>query len=122
MPVTLNHLAIPARDAEATAAFLSDLLDLPVERDGADDEFPCLRLANGVQILFQQTANVGAHHVAFQVAKDEFDRIVDRLRRARIAFGNDPEAPANGEVTDPLGGSGRVYFLDRDAHLFEVCV
>jgi catechol 2,3-dioxygenase-like lactoylglutathione lyase family enzyme len=58
MPVTLNHLAIPARDAEATAAFLSDLLDLPVERDGADD---------------------------------------------------DPEAPANGEVTDPLGGSGRVY-------------
>lgn len=121
MPVTLNHLALPVRDAEASAAYLSELLQVRVERDGADDEFPCLRLANGVQILFQQTSKVDACHVAFQVDRDGFPGVVARLRRAAIAFGNDPEAPSNGEVTDPLGGDGRVYFRDRDGHLFEVC-
>jgi catechol 2,3-dioxygenase-like lactoylglutathione lyase family enzyme len=121
MPVTLNHLAIPARDAEATAGFLGAVLGVPVERDGAEDEFPCLRLGNAVQILFQQAATVVPHHVAFQVGTDEFEHVVERLRAAGIAFGNDPEDPRNGDVTDPLGGSGRVYFVDRDGHLFEVC-
>jgi catechol 2,3-dioxygenase-like lactoylglutathione lyase family enzyme len=121
MPATLNHIALPAKDAEASAAFLSELLRVPVERDGADDEFPCLRLGNGVQILFQQASHVVAHHIAFQVARDEFDGVVERLRSSRVAFGNDPDAPTNGETSDPLGGAGRVYFIDRDGHLLEVC-
>jgi catechol 2,3-dioxygenase-like lactoylglutathione lyase family enzyme len=121
MSATLHHIAIPARDAETTAAFLGHLLGVHVERDGAEDEFPCLRLANGVQILFQQTTSVAPHHIAFQVTIQEFRRVVDGLRTAAVAFGNDPDAPANGELTDPLGGAGRIYFLDRDGHLFEVC-
>lgn len=121
MVATLNHVAIPARDAEAVARFLGDLLGVTVGRDGAEDEFPCLRLSGGVQILFQQADVVHPHHVAFQVSHAEFEDVVAKLRAARVAFGNDPEAPTNGLVTDPLGGAGRVYFVVPDGHLFEVC-
>ncbi len=119
--VSLDHIAIAARDAEVTARFLSELLEVPVEREGAADEFPCVRLANGVQILFQQATKVDPQHVAFRVARGTFVSVVDRLRGAGIPFGNDPEAPVNGEIGDPLGGAGRVYFHDGDGHLFEVC-
>lgn len=121
MPAWLNHIAVPARDAEATARFLGDLLSVPVERDGAEDEFPCIRLSNGVQILFQQATPVHPHHVAFQVSPEDFEAVVARLRSVGVNFGNDPEAPSNGWTADPLGGRGRVYFVDRDGHLFEVC-
>jgi catechol 2,3-dioxygenase-like lactoylglutathione lyase family enzyme len=59
--------------------------------------------------------------MAFQVSPEEFVDVAARLRAAGVAFGNDPEVPTNGEVTDPLGGAGRAYFVDRDGHLFEVC-
>jgi hypothetical protein len=45
---------------------------------------------------------------------------VDRLRAAGIAFGNDPEDPANGQTADPFGGHGRLYFADPNGHFFEV--
>jgi catechol 2,3-dioxygenase-like lactoylglutathione lyase family enzyme len=55
------------------------------------------------------------------VSADEFVGVVGRLRSMAVPFGNDPDAPTNGLVSDPLGGHGRVYFLDPDGHVLEVC-
>jgi len=33
---------------------------------------------------------------------------------------NHPEDPENGQLSDPLGGLGRVYFSTPEGHLFEV--
>jgi catechol 2,3-dioxygenase-like lactoylglutathione lyase family enzyme len=121
MPVTFDHVAIPTRNAEATASFLADILALPVERDGQDDELYCLRLSDRVQLLFQETTRVEPHHMAFRVDERELREVIDRLRKKSIPYGNDPEAPDNGHTTDPLGGKGRVYFKAPDGHLFEVC-
>ncbi len=38
----------------------------------------------------------------------------------RLPYGNDPEDATNGQTEDPLGGPGRVYFLDPDDHLYEL--
>ena len=121
MPVVLDHVAIPSRDPEASARFLGAILDAAVERDGPEDEFFCLRLADRVQVLFSPAAAVAPHHIAFRVTGDELDAVIERLHAARLPFGNDPEAPTNGQTSDPLGGRGRVYFSDPDGHLFEVC-
>jgi catechol 2,3-dioxygenase-like lactoylglutathione lyase family enzyme len=43
-----------------------------------------------------------------------------RLRSLGVPFGNQPEEPHNGRTDDPLGGAGRVYFVDENGHLFEV--
>jgi catechol 2,3-dioxygenase-like lactoylglutathione lyase family enzyme len=105
--------------AKASARFLGAVLGLPVERDGAEDEFFCLRLAEGRQVLFQRAERFDTHHV--RVSPDEFVEVVERLRSMALPFGNDPDAPTNGLVDDPLGGHGRVYFVDPNGHVFEVC-
>jgi catechol 2,3-dioxygenase-like lactoylglutathione lyase family enzyme len=121
MPVVFDHVAVPSRDPEASARFLGQILGAAIERDGPEDEFVCLRLADHVQILFSPATEVARHHMAFRVTPGEFDAVVQRLRAKGLPVGNDPEAPSNGQTSDPLGGHGRVYFTDPDGHLFEVC-
>ena len=120
--LTVDHIAIPSRDPEASARFLADIFGRTIERDGVDDEFPCLRHDAAVQLLFVASASSPEpHHMAFRSSPDAFAAIVGRLEASAIPFGNDPEDPANGERSDPLGGAGRVYFVDPDGHLFEIC-
>jgi catechol 2,3-dioxygenase-like lactoylglutathione lyase family enzyme len=119
--VSFDHIALPALDDDASARFLGSVLGLPVTRDGAEDEIPCVRFAEGKQVLFQRAERFDSHHAAFRVSPEEFVEVVARLRSMAVPFGNDPEAPTNGLVSDPLGGHGRVYFLDPNGHLLEVC-
>ncbi len=121
MPVVFDHVAVPSRDPEASARFLGQILGAAIVRDGPEDEFFCLRLADRVQILFSPATEIARHHMAFRVTPGELDAVIQRLRAARAPIGNDPEAPTNGQTGDPLGGYGRVYFTDPDGHLFEVC-
>lgn len=111
MAVSFDHIALPSRDDEASARFLGSVLGLPVARDGAEDEIPCVRVAEGRQVLFQRAETFTSHHAAFRVSPDEFVEVVERLRSMTVPFGNDPDAPTNGLVSDPLGGHGRVYFF-----------
>lgn len=121
MAARIDHVAIPCREPEGAAQFLAGLLGLAIDRDGPDDEFPCVVLDAGARLLFQPSAQVAAHHIAFCVDLGQFAALVSALRARSIPHGNDPEAPTNQQVTDPLGGAGRVYFRDPDGHLYEAC-
>jgi catechol 2,3-dioxygenase-like lactoylglutathione lyase family enzyme len=121
MPVSFDHVAIPSADCERSARFLGEILGVPVEVDGPEGEFFCLRLSGGAQVLFQPAEHPTSHHVAFRVGDAELQALVERLRAMRLPFGNDPESPTNMKTDDPLGGRGRVYFTDPDGHFFEVC-
>jgi catechol 2,3-dioxygenase-like lactoylglutathione lyase family enzyme len=120
--VSIDHVAIPVRDPEDAARFLAGLLGLEAVADGPDGEFRSLRLDAGAALIFARAAEtVFPHHVALRVGPEEFDEVVRRLLARGIAFGNDPEDRMNARSEDPLGGRGRVYFVDREGHLFEVC-
>jgi catechol 2,3-dioxygenase-like lactoylglutathione lyase family enzyme len=121
MSVRIDHVAIPCRDPETSARFLGGLFALPIEPDGPADEFRSVLFDGGTRVVFQAVAQVTAHHIAFAVEPEVFSVLVDALRARGIAHGNDPEAPENGELGDPLGGRGRVYFRDPDGHLYEAC-
>jgi catechol 2,3-dioxygenase-like lactoylglutathione lyase family enzyme len=97
MSVVIDHLGLPAANAEAAAQWFAD-------------------------VLFVTEPSVSGHHVAFGVSEAEFAAIVDRLRQRGIDFGNDPEEPTNGATADPLGGKGRVYFRSPDDHFLEVTI
>lgn len=116
MTINIDHVAVPARDPERSARLLAEILGVVVTRDGPDDEFACV-----ARLMFTAAQKFEPHHVAFRSDERAFHAIVERLRALGIAFGNDPEDPRNMQVSDPLGGSGRVYFADPDGHLFEVC-
>ncbi len=120
--VVIDHLALPATDARVSAQWFADMLGLqqPVP-DGPDGDMYNVSLS-GSSVLFVTEPSVAGHHVAFGVGEADFTSIVERLRQRGVAFGNDPEDPANGATADPLGGKGRVYFRSPDGHLFEVTV
>jgi catechol 2,3-dioxygenase-like lactoylglutathione lyase family enzyme len=119
----IDHVAIPSRDPERAARLLAGLLGAELGRDGAEDEFPCLRLDERVQLLFTlaETDPPAPHHLAFRTSQAVFEAARSGLTAAGIAFGNDPEDLGNGLSSDPLGGHGRIYFQTEDGHLFEIC-
>jgi catechol 2,3-dioxygenase-like lactoylglutathione lyase family enzyme len=121
MMIALDHVGVPGRDAAASARFLSEILGLsPATPDGPEGEMYCLPIGESGTLLFAPADTVASQHVAFRVDEETFVGVVDRLRARGIVFGNDPEAPTNGQTTDPLGGHGRVYFADPNGHFFEV--
>jgi catechol 2,3-dioxygenase-like lactoylglutathione lyase family enzyme len=116
----IDHVALPARDPEASAWFLTHILGVaPPRPEGPDGDMFSVPL-DGADVLFVAADAVEAHHMAFNTSEAEFIAVVERLRARGLPFGNDPEQPRNGRVDDPLGGAGRVYFSDPDGHLFEV--
>jgi catechol 2,3-dioxygenase-like lactoylglutathione lyase family enzyme len=117
----VDHIGIDARDARASAAALAEILGAPAPTpDGADDDMFRVDLEDGSFALFTPAEKVALAHVAFRVEKGRFAEVVARLRERGTPFGNDPEDPRNGRTDDPLGGAGRVYFVDGNGHLFEV--
>lgn len=118
--VHVDHIGIAARDPLASARALAEILGASEPAiDGADDDMYRIDL-DGAFVLFNAAADVPPVHVAFRVDQARFVAVVDRLRAGQIPFGNDPEDTRNGRVDDQLGGNARLYFLDRDGHLFEV--
>jgi catechol 2,3-dioxygenase-like lactoylglutathione lyase family enzyme len=119
--ITLDHIGIPARDAEASARFLSEIFGLePATPEGPEGDMYCLTIAENVSLLFSTADPAPTQHIAFRVDEVTFTTVVNRLRAKGLAYGNDPEDLANMQTSDPLGGYGRVYFFDPNSHLFEV--
>jgi catechol 2,3-dioxygenase-like lactoylglutathione lyase family enzyme len=119
--IQIDHIGITAHDALASARFLSDILGATEPTiDGADGDMYRVDLAHGMFLLFSPSDTVSFEHIAFRVEPARFAEIVTRLRSRGLAFGNDPEELGNERTDDPLGGAGRVYFVDDNGHLFEV--
>jgi catechol 2,3-dioxygenase-like lactoylglutathione lyase family enzyme len=122
MHPTIDHLALPTRDPEAAGRFLAEVLGLgPPVPDRPDGDMFNLGLGpGGPAVLFVAAETVSPQHIAFRVGRAELDAAVALLTERGIRFGNDPDDTGNGETSDPLGGAGRVYFVDPDGHLFEL--
>ena len=71
MKPQLNHTIVSARDREASAAFLSEMMgfDPPVEFG----HFLVVEAGNGVSLDFVQSDEVHPQHYAFLVTEREFD-------------------------------------------------
>jgi catechol 2,3-dioxygenase-like lactoylglutathione lyase family enzyme len=122
MTVTIDHVGVPAADPEASARFLEQILgEGRITPEGPDGDM--FNLSVGQRCLtYVEALGHGPHHIAFRVKEPTFWGAIERLQERGIAFGNDPGDPSNGETTDPLGGLGRIYFLDPNGHLFELAV
>src|SRR5262245_50817897 len=119
--IAVDHIAVPVRDVTASAAFLAEILAVaPASACGPEGEMRWLAIGASTALLFSPAEQPVGLHIAFRVDAVTFAEIVARLRARGIAFGNDPESPANGETMDLFGGHGRVYFADPNGHFFEV--
>jgi catechol 2,3-dioxygenase-like lactoylglutathione lyase family enzyme len=119
MAAGLNHTIVAARDREASASFLSEVLGLPAPTPFGP--FLCVETANGVSLDFMSWGDheISAQHYAFLVGEDEFDEIFGRIRDRDLPYWADPHKQQPGEINHHDGGRG-VYWDDPSGHLLEI--
>lgn len=117
MAIELNHTIIPAHDPKASAQFLADILDLPI--DPLVARFTPITLANRVTLDYLQRENFDSHHYAFLVSDEAFDAAFARIQGRRVTFFADPACQQADQIyrSGPRRGT---YFRDPNGHLMEI--
>ena len=118
MPVQLNHTIVPARDPQASAVFLSEILGLAAPVPFGP--FYGVQVDNGVTLDFMRVnGEVNWQHHAFLVSEAEFDQIFGRIQARGLTYWADPGHHEAGEINRNDGGRG-VYWNDPNGHRLEI--
>jgi len=118
MPAKLNHTIVAARDRNASATFLSEVLGLdPPLILGS---FAVVKVGDDLTLDFVEThAVIEPQHYAFLVSEPEFDQIFSRIEARRLPYWADPHRSKRDEINHWDDGRG-VYFEDPNGHLLEI--
>jgi catechol 2,3-dioxygenase-like lactoylglutathione lyase family enzyme len=117
MAVTLNHTIVHARDKEATAKFLTEILGLEPHRNLA--HFAVVQVGETSLDFIETQEPISSRHFAFQVSEAEFDAIFARIRGKGLSYWADPFHRQPGEINHWDDGRG-VYFDDPNGHVLEI--
>ncbi len=118
MTIRLDHTIVPSRDKKASARFFADIFGLTVT-PGAS-YFAQVRINETLTFDFaDEPQPAEGLHYAFHITDAEFDAILGRVKARGVAFGSEPDSPANGRLNRRRGGRG-FYFEDPSGHLLEV--
>ena len=118
MSIALNHTIVYARDRDASAAFLTDILGLPPATSFGP--FLTVHLSNDVTMDFLQADGRPApQHYAFLVSEAEFTEIMDRSEARHTRDWAGPAQRREGEINTRDGGRG-AYFEDPNGHFLEI--
>jgi catechol 2,3-dioxygenase-like lactoylglutathione lyase family enzyme len=117
MSVALNHTIVHARDKQASAAFLADILGLAAPIPFGP--FLVVQVDNDVSLDFLQVRDPKPQHYAFLVGEPDFDAIFGRIRERGLPYWADPHHTQPGEINTNDGGRG-VYWNDPDGHVLEI--
>lgn len=119
MVVRFNHTILPARDAQASAAWLAELLGLAPPRFLAP--FFVVDLADHASVDY---IGVGddhpgfGQHLAFLVDEATFDAVIGRIRERGLRHWADPHMHLPDRINHHDGGRG-VYVDDPDGNHLE---
>lgn len=118
MAIDFNHTILWARDSEASAKFLVEMLGLPSPTRWGP--FQMVTTENGANLDYADTdGEIAQQHYAFLVGEAEFDEIFGRIRERSLPYWADPGQTRTGEINRHDGGRG-VYFEDPNGHLLEI--
>ena len=113
----LNHIIIPAKDKDASATFLAEILGVKPEQQWGP--FRPVQTSNGVTLDFVDSKDVRTQHYAFLVSDEEFDEIFGRIRARGLTYWADPGQQQPGRINHHDGGRG-VYWDDPDGNNLEI--
>jgi catechol 2,3-dioxygenase-like lactoylglutathione lyase family enzyme len=117
MAAELDHLIVASHDRDAAAAFLADVLGLPVGDEHGP--FRPVRTASLALDFMQADGDVESQHYAFRVTEDDFDGIRDRLTARGATYYADPRHREADAINHENGGRG-LYFTDLSGHRMEI--
>jgi len=119
MTAALDHMIVFARDRNASAAYLADMLGAPQPTQAG--HFTQVQVEHGLTVDFMDTEHpVAVQHYAFLVSDAQFDASFAKIRAREQPYWADPYRRRPNEVQS-LGGDGRlVYFEDPSGHFLEI--
>jgi len=120
--VRLDHLILAVNDLRASVDFYTHVLGFTREDDRPP--FAMLRVTPDFVMQLAPWGTKGGQHLAFALARDEFDRVFQRVREAGIEYGDAFDAVGNmrgpGRADGALGATYSLYFFDPNRHLLEI--
>lgn len=118
MAPRLNHTIVSARDRDASALFLTEVLGLPPPlRLGP---FAVVEVGEHLSLDFAEASgDIVSQHYAFLVSEAEFDEIFERIGKRNLDYWADPFRRRHREINHWDDGRG-VYFNDPNGHLLEI--
>jgi catechol 2,3-dioxygenase-like lactoylglutathione lyase family enzyme len=117
MALRLNHTIVAARDKDAAARFVAEILDLPAPVSVGP--FAVMQVGDTSLDFIDSGDEIAPQHYAFLANEDEFDAIFARIRARGLTYWADPHRQEAGRINEWDGGRG-VYFDDLNGHLLEV--
>lgn len=120
MTLRLEHVLIPARDQQAGARFLADLLDLEVtgESSGSPDAHFAVVRVGDITLDYATMMEFDPHHYAFATDDETFDAVLGRAQNAGLEYSADPRHERPGTLNSNNDGRG-FYVRDPDGHNLE---
>ncbi|HKY01099.1 MAG TPA: VOC family protein [Burkholderiales bacterium] len=119
MLIELDHFIVPCKDQVAAAKQLGALLGVPWATSGIGPFSP-VYINEGLTLDFIQTDEAfPVHHYCFRVAQEEFDAILERLKRAGIKYRSTVRGPEDMKIDTQFGGCG-VYWNEPEGHQWEM--
>jgi catechol 2,3-dioxygenase-like lactoylglutathione lyase family enzyme len=115
--VSLNHTIVAARDRNASATFLTEILGLAPAR--LLGHFAVVQIGDTSLDYLATDETITPQHYAFLVSESEFDEIFGRIRARGLAYWADPMRRERGRTNAWDDGRG-VYFDDPNGHLLEI--
>ena len=96
MSASLDHMIVFARDRDASAAYLAEMLGTPEPTKAG--HFTQVQIDHGLTVDFMNTlGNVATQHYAFLVSDAQFDAAFARIRERNQTYWARPlSAPADG--------------------------
>ncbi|WP_309109854.1 VOC family protein [Saccharothrix sp.] len=118
MTVKLNHTIVSARDARATADFLTEVFGFaPATPYGP---FLVVTTDNEVSLdVMTVEGDITPQHYAFLVGDEDFDAIFGRVKERGLPYWADPFHHQPNRINTHDGGRG-VYFDDPNGHSLEI--
>ncbi len=117
MAIQLDHLIVPSHDPIASAESLSQVLDVPWERE--EGSFTPVYVNDTLTLDFAERDSFASHHYCFHVSDEEFDGIFERVLATDITYRSTPLGPDDRQLNTRLGGRN-FYWTDSDGHIWEV--
>lgn len=120
--VTLDHAILPVNDREATVDFFTRIVGFTYE--GERPPFSVVRVSPDLTLQVADWGTGGGMHLAFAMARAEFDDVFARIRDSGIAYGDSFHSVGNmqgpGDEDGARGPGKALYFFDPSQHLIEI--
>lgn len=122
MPVQLDHLILMVNDRQRSLDFYTEVLGFAHE--GERPPFSLVRVNDGLLLQIAPWGTGGGLHLAFAMARAEFERIFQRVRERGLEYGDAFDTVGSqrgpGDESGARGPGQAVYVFDPDRHLIEI--